>query len=281
MFRAVRLTSAIAFALVAVAPPAFAAEPPSWTAPHAPFRIGERTWYVGTAGITVLVVRGDAGSILVDTGTTASADAVLASLAHIGVAPGEVKAIVTSHAHADHVGAIAALKARTGATVYASDASATLLADGGRNDLHFGDDLPYPPVQADRRIGDGEAVVIGNVSLRAHRTPGHTPGSTTWTWADTVDGASVAMVYADSLTAPGYQLVGNTRSPGIVDDFRQGFATIRALDCDVLITPHPEASNLFERVAAGTLVDAKACARYADRAERALDAQVAKQTPKP
>ncbi|MBB5207866.1 subclass B3 metallo-beta-lactamase [Chiayiivirga flava] len=257
--------------------PVSAAQPASWSAPHAPVRLGERTWYVGTAGISVLVVRGEAGSILLDTGVPASAEAVLANLDAVGVRPEDVKAIVTSHAHADHVGAIAAIRARTGARVHALEASASLLADGGRNDLFFGDDLPYPPAEVDVRIGDGDAVTVGDVSLRAHATPGHTPGSTTWTWADTVEGKPVTMVFADSLTAPGYRLVDDPRAADTVAQFRRAFATLRALPCDVLVTPHPEASGLFERIEAGTLIDATACARYADRTEAALDAQIAKQ----
>lgn len=267
-----------ALVLAALCVRASAAAPAAWTTPHAPFRIAEGTWYVGTAGISVLLLRGDAGSILIDTGAPGGADALIANLDAVGVQPGEIKAIVTSHAHLDHTGSLARLKEHTGGEVYALAASADLLAAGGANDLHFGNDLRYAPVTADRRIADGDYVTVGTLSVRAHHTPAHTPGSTTWTWSDRIDGQTVAMVYADSLTAPGYRLVDNPRAPDIVADFRRGFDTIRALDCDVLITPHPEASDLFARAESKTLVDASACKRYADRAEAKLDAQIAEET---
>jgi metallo-beta-lactamase class B len=83
------------------------------------------------------------------------------------------------------------------------------------------------------------------------------------------------MAYVDSVSAPGYKLVSHEKYPDIVGDFRKGFAVIRELPCEILITPHPEMSSLFERKADGKLVDAGACKAYADRGEASLDKQIA------
>lgn len=255
---------------------AAAKQPSAWHAPRDAFHLIGNTWYVGTEAITVLLIRGSHGAVLIDTGVPESAAWVLKNIEATGTKPSEVELILTTHAHLDHVGAIAQLKQATGARVLATEGSKALLEAGGRDDLHFGNTLTYPPVVVDDVVRDGEVVRVGDLHLTAHATPAHTPGSTSWTWLGS-DGTKMA--YVDSLSTPGYKLVGHTRYPDIVADFRKGFATIRALPCDVLLTPHPEASSLFERSAARTLVDADACKAYADRSEVRLDEQLA-QPPK-
>lgn len=82
------------------------------------------------------------------------------------------------------------------------------------------------------------------------------------------------IAYVDSLTAPGYALAGHPRYPGIVDDYRGTFATVSRLACDLLLTPHPEASGW-------TFADGEArrsrpmtCAEYAEAAEAQLARQL-------
>jgi metallo-beta-lactamase class B len=167
---------------------------------------------------------------------------------------------------------------RTGAQVVANAESAVLRARGGSNDLHFGDGITYPPTSADRIIMDGEVVTVGGIAFTAHFMPGHTPGSTAWTWTDTRDGKPVRIAYADSLSAPGYQLKGNPRYPRLIEDYKRSFTTVRGLPCDLLLTPHPSASNW--NYAAGSKAGAKAltCSAYADAAEKTFDAQLAKES---
>lgn len=249
-----------------------------WHTPRDAFHVIGNTWYVGTEAITVLLVRGPDGAVLIDTGVPASASSVLANIEAAGAKASDIKLILTSHAHLDHVGAIAQLKQATGARVLASAGSKALLERGGRDDLHFGNSIPYPPVTVDGVVADGEVVRVGRLALTAHATPAHTPGSTSWTWREVVDGKPLDVAYVDSITAPNYRLVGNRDYPGIVEDFRTGFAAIRRLPCDVLVTPHPETSSLFERVRDGRLADEAACRAYADRGEQALDGQIARQS---
>ncbi len=261
----------------------------SWSTPREPFRLVGNTWYVGTQGITVLLIRGEQGSVLIDAAVPDSAPTILASLAALDVAPEEIKLILTSHAHDDHVGSIAALAARTGARVVTTPESAAQIAAGGRGDLHFGDASSYPPMTVDGTLTDGQTLRLGELEFTAHRTPGHTPGSTTWTWKERQDGRELSVLYADSITAPGYRLLDHPKLPDLVDQFRATFETLRRLPCDVLVTPHPDAWSLFERVegvakesetaseTSATLVDPTACRRYADRAEKALDAQIESQ----
>jgi metallo-beta-lactamase class B len=199
---------------------------------------------------------------------------LLANMRALGVAPGDLKLILASHAHGDHAGAIAAVKRATGARLLNSAESAVLMANGGSNDIHFGDDILYPPVQTDRILHDGEVVVLGTLRLTAHFIPGHTPGSIAWSWDDTVDGKPRHIAYVDSLTAPGYTLIGNTRYPHIVEDFRHSFATVRALPCDVLLTPHADASGWNFAGQGHPHPQPMSCKAYADAAATRIEEQL-------
>ncbi|MBU8975146.1 subclass B3 metallo-beta-lactamase [Lysobacter sp. MMG2] len=241
----------------------------SWRRPIAPFALADRTSYIGTEGLGAVLIKTDAGAVLIDGGLPQAADMLLANMRALGVAPKDLKLILLSHAHIDHAGPTAAIQRATGARLVANAESAVLLQRGGFDDLHFGDDVLFPPANADRIVMDGEVVELGGVAFTAHFTPGHTPGSTSWTWTDTKNGKPLRIAYVDSLSAPGYQLVGNARQPRIVDDYRRAFAEVRTLPCDLLMTPHPDASGwkLGESTAPTTLT----CRAYADRAENAFD----------
>lgn len=250
----------------------------SWLQPMAPLQIADHTWQIGTQDLTALLVQTDQGAVLLDGGMPQMADHVLANMKARGVAPRDLRLILLSHAHADHAGPVAELKRRTGAHVAANAESAVLLARGGSDDLHFGNDITFPPVTADRIVMDGEVVSIGGITFTAHFMPGHTPGSTAWTWTDTRDGLPVRIAYADSLSAPGYQLQGNARYPRLIDDYRRSFATVRALPCDLLLTPHPGASHWNYAAGRNAGAQALSCKAYADEAEKRFDAQLAKET---
>ncbi|WP_101926079.1 MULTISPECIES: subclass B3 metallo-beta-lactamase [Luteimonas] len=248
--------------------------PAPWRQPVAPLQIAARTWQIGTAELSALLLVGSDGAILIDGGMPQAADHLLANMAALGVAPSDLKLIVLSHAHADHAGPLAAMRRATGARVAANAESAQLLARGGSDDIHYGDGLVYPPVATDRLLLDGEVIVLGDLRLQVHFTPGHTPGSMSWTWTDRAgDGTPLQLVYADSLSAPDYRLLDNPRYPRIVEDYRASFARIRALPCDLLLTPHPGFSGLRYGATLERLrpVD---CRAYADTAEQAFDARL-------
>lgn len=247
--------------------------PDAWITPVAPLRIADNTWQIGTEAMTSLLLKGSEGAILIDGGMPQTADSVLANMRALGVAPADLKLILHSHAHGDHVGSLAAIQRATGARVVSNAESAVLLAHGGADDIHFGDSILFPPVTADRLVQDGEEITLGNLRLQVHFMPGHTPGSMAWTWRDRRDGTPVNIAYVDSLSAPGYQLVDNPRYPRIVEDYRDTFNTVRGLPCDLLITPHPISSG-WEYGEIAQQREAINCVAYADRAEARLEKQL-------
>lgn len=284
---------ALAAMLALIAPSARSAEPllpqldayeteDSWRQPITPVRIADHTWQIGTQAITSLLIRTDAGAVLIDGGLPQAADMLIAHMRTLGVAPGELKLILHTHAHIDHAGALAAVQRATGATLVSNAESAWLLAHGGFDDLQFGDGLVYPPAQTGRIVRDGEVVELGATRFTVHFTPGHTPGSMSWTWNDTHAGKRVRIAYVDSLSTPGFRLLDNPRYPRIVQDLRGSFATVRALPCDVLLSPHATRDSGWDFAnAAHPHAQGVTCKAYADKAEAALDAAIAEERLKP
>ena len=282
MFRPLLLGLLLASPGIAFAPVA-AGEPPlpqleayttpeSWLQPIAPVQLADDTWHIGTANLSAILVKTPAGAVLIDGGMPQAADLLLDNMARLGVEPGDLEWILHSHAHGDHAGPLAELRRRTGARLASNAESAVLLARGGSDDIHFGDDIVYPPVQADRLLQDGETLELGGVRFTVHFIPGHTPGSMAWTWTDRDAGKPVRIAYVDSLSAPGYRLLDNPRYPHLVDDYRASFAVVAALPCDLLLTPHPDASGSDYADAAKSRP--VGCAAYADAAADKLDAQL-------
>lgn len=248
----------------------------SWRQPVAPFRIADNTWYVGTQSLSAVLVRTPGGAVLIDGGMPQAAGMLLDNLRAVGLGEGELKWIVTSHAHADHAGPLAAVARATGARVAASADAAAMLAKGGSDDLHFGDNMLFPPIATDRILLDGERLGDDALSPQVHFTPGHTPGSVSWTWTDTRNGKPLRIAYVDSLTAPGYRLIGHPRYPRIVEDYRRSFDVVRGLPCDLLLTPHADASG-WTPAASAKQPATLSCSEYADRAQLRLNEQLAEQ----
>jgi metallo-beta-lactamase class B len=264
-----------------------AAECPScaeWNAPQRPFRIHGNAWFVGTRGLTAVLLTSRDGHVLLDGGLPESAPRIMASIRALGFRVEDVRLIVNSHAHEDHAGGIAELQRASGAAVAASPWSARVLERGRSEpeDPQFAVAIPFPPVPRVRVIADGDTLRVGQLALVAHFTPGHTPGGTSWAWRSCERDRCLDLVYADSQTpvsADGFSFTRTHAYPSVLADFARGHALLERLPCDVLLTPHPRASRLMERVAAGgrapRLVDAAGCRRYAATAREQLARRVA------
>lgn len=262
---------------------------PDWSKPHQPFRLYGNSWYVGTEGLSAVLITSPQGHVLIDGTLQSNAPLIEANIRKLGFRLRDIHAIVNSHAHSDHAGAIAQLARDSGATVYAGAAGARMLASGGDDaaDPQRGLAPTYPRVANVSVVADGQAVHVGGLSVTAHYTPGHTPGSTTWTWQSCEGTQCHAMVYADSVTLlsrKGYRFTDDASHPHRVEDIRHGLAAMAALPCDILITPHPDAIDLMDKVARrdqgvrpDPLVDAHACAAYSASGTAKLEARLAEE----
>ena len=248
-----------------------------WNAATPPVRLFGNVHYVGTRGLSAILLTSSAGHILIDAGLPESAPRIIASIAALGYRVEDVKLIVTSHTHYDHVGGLAALERASGAVVAARAPSAATIKRGtsGPEDPQFRSALKFPVVPNVRVIDDGDTLRVGDIVVTAHATAGHTAGGTSWSWRSCEKGECTDFVYADSQTPisdDGYLF---TQNPATLRDFERGFATLERLPCDVLLTPHPQASQLWERLEENRLKNREACRRYATNARQHLARRIA------
>ena len=252
-----------------------------WDKKGPPFRIDGNSYYVGTCGISAILIVGDDGLVLIDSGTEAGSQVVEANIAALGFAMADVKAHLTSHEHFDHVGGLARLQRLSGAPVYTSAAAAPVLRTGNDNprDPQAGLHDPMAPVTGEIRVvADGEALVLAGVPLTAIATPGHTLGAMSWQWESCEDTRCVTVVFGDSLTAVSSDDYRFTDHLEYVALFRQGIARLAGLDCELLLTPHPSASDMPARLKGEKpWIDAGACDAYAAMVTGRLDGRLARE----
>ena len=247
-----------AIALVMAAVPAFAAYPPEWTEPVKTFRIAPGITYVGTRGLSAYLIETDAGAILLEGTMPANAALIERNIESVGVALHQVKILIANHAHIDHAGALAKIKADTGARVLAGAQDRWALEHGvPRGDTDYGV-LKFPAVAVDGIVRDGQQVRLGTTVLTAHLTPGHTPGCTTWTMTVTERGRPLTVMFLGSVSVAGNLLTCNHAYPGIVTEFRATLAKLARMKADIVLTGHPEVSDMFARAAKAQAGDADA-----------------------
>lgn len=250
-----------------------------WNTEQAPFALYGNSYYVGVHGLSAVLITSPAGHVLIDGGLPESAPLVEAHIRQLGFRPEDIKYILSSHPHFDHAGAIAELQRISGATVIASAASAQVLETGiaGKDDPQYWEEKPqFTPVAHVRVVRDGEVLQLGAAAFTVHQTFGHTPGSTSWSWQSCADGQCENMVYADSLSAVSNDTYKFIDHPAYVAAMRHSFDVVAALPCDVLVSAHPEFSDLWEREARRAqlgpraFIDSGACRKYADQARAGL-----------
>jgi metallo-beta-lactamase class B len=269
----------LAVVLVAAWPwPQRAAEPRVlWNQPFQPFRLVGNIYFVGVTGLSAFLVATPKGAILMDGALMESAPLIARNVVTLGFELSDVKYILSSHVHFDHAGGLAELKRLTGAAVVASRADAYWLQIGSRD---------LPRVVADRVLDNGDTVALGGTTVRAHITPGHTPGCTTWTTTTVEQGRAHTVMYYCGTTVV-QPLVNNTKYPEIVEDYEKSFRMFRAMSADVFLEGHPfrwDMANKRRRMKTGApnpFVDPTEFPQFVQRAERDFRAELARQRAQP
>lgn len=244
-----------------------------------PAHVFGNVWYVGTCAVTVLLVTSPEGHVLIDAGMAETATDVVANIRRLGFDPRDIKWIVSSHEHFDHIGGLSALEKLTGAKFAATAEAAKVIRSGkiSPSDPQAQEIHGSKPARVDRIISTGDVVSVGPIRLTAFATPGHTEGSTSWHWTSCEGQLCRTITYVDSVTALPLGTYRFTDHPKRVAMFRNTFAQVEALECGILLTPHPGASAMFERMSgAEPLEDSKACKALAGRARAQLDKALTK-----
>jgi metallo-beta-lactamase class B len=259
-----------------------------WYAPQEPFALFGNTYYVGTGGLSSVLITSTAGHILIDGAGPEAPPAIAGHIRQLGFKLEDIKFILNSHEHFDHAGGIAALQKMTGATVLASRAAEPVLRTGRTSpaDPQYANlTTPLAAVANSRAVADGEVVKLGPLAVTARYTPGHTAGGTSWTWRATEGDRTASMVYADSLNAITDGKFRYTGTP-LLAAMKTSIATVAALDCDILVSAHPEGSDLWQRKERqaregnAAFIDRDACRRYAAKGQQRLDQTLAAEAAK-
>jgi metallo-beta-lactamase class B len=208
-----------------------------WNDPFPPHRIADNLYYVGSKGLSTYLITTPDGHILINSSFDRTVPLIRASVEKLGFKFSDVKILLTSHAHNDHIEGNALVKELTGAQVYVMAGDDQVVVNGGKGQYLY--TSPWKPCKVDRVLHDGDQVKLGDAVLTAHLTPGHTRGCTTWTMR-AKDGGKVydVVIVGSPNVNSGYRLVNNSQYPEIADDFARTFRVLKALHCDIFLGAH-------------------------------------------
>ena len=255
-----------------------------WNTPTEPFKMIGNVYYVGTDGLASYLITSPQGHVLVDTAMPEAASQIKANIEKLGFKVTDIKYLVNTHAHIDHTGGLAEMKQASGAQLVAGAADKPLLEGGYYPGAQEDTALAFPPVKVDRTVREGDKVTVGDVTLTARETPGHSPGCTSWEFSvKDGDATRSALIFCSGTVALN-RLVTNPTYPGIVTDYRTTFARTKDMKVDVLLAPHPEMYKMAEKRAKlaeggpNPFVNPGEFNAYAETLEKAFEDALAKQT---
>lgn len=251
-----------------------------WDKPAEPFRLYGDTYYVGTCGITALLITSPDGHMLIDGGTEAGGKLVAENIAKLGFSLRNVRYVTHTQEHHDHVGGLAHLKEVTGARMVASARAQSVFETGILNE----DDPQYegpvegvPRVAVDELVADGEAIELAGKSIEAHMTPGHSPGAITWRWEECEDDVCATIVFSDGLGPFAGDDYRWSDHPEYLADYRGSIDWLAQAGADICMTAHPSQVKLISRIGNGEIIDPALCAATAASVKERVDLIVAEE----
>jgi metallo-beta-lactamase class B len=281
-----RILLCLLISVLASAQQAKDAPPEEWTRPFPPFRIVGNLYYVGTYDLACYLIVTPAGNILINTGLADSAAQIRSNIETLGFHFSDIKLLLATHAHWDHVSAMAEIKRQTGARLAATEPEVALLESGGKTDFRFGEDSTawFQPVHVDEKLRDGQKVGLGGAELTVHLHPGHTKGAASYQF-DEEDGGREYRVLIANLPSinPGVKLLNNPKYPTIVADYAHTFATLKEMHPEIFLASHASQFALHRKYQPGDayqpirFVDPAGYRAALDQLQAAFDAQVARE----
>lgn len=226
--------------------------------PFPPFRIVGNLHYVGTYDLAVYLITTPQGHMLVNTGVNDSAQVIKSNVEKLGFRFSDIKLLLATHGHWDHVGAFADIKRMTGAPLLLHEADAGLVESGGSEDYRFpqGRGTTYEPVKVDRRLREGDKVRLGGVELTVFHHPGHTKGSATFSFTvqDAGRDYNVIIVNMGSIN-PGVTVSGMPAFPGITEAYAGTLARQKQMQPDIWVASHAGQFNMHQKYKPGDPYD--------------------------
>ncbi len=236
-----------------------------WSRPCQPFRIAGNLYYVGTYDLACYLVFTKEGSILINTGLSSSASQIKTNIEKLGFRFSDVKILLTTQAHYDHVGALAAIKKMTGAKLMVDENEVEVLASGGSSDYALGEyGRSFEPVTPDRLLHDGDTIMLGGMQLVMLHHPGHTKGSCSFVLNVNDERSTYRILIANMpsiVTRDKFSDIPDY--PTIAEDYAHTFGAMSKLSFDIWVASHASQFKLHDKHKPGTAYNPAA---FIDRA---------------
>lgn len=203
--------------------------------PQAPFKIIGNVYYVGANNIASILVATREGHILLDTGTHKMGAVVFPNIVKLGFKPADIKVMLISHAHYDHMETMETMRRITGATVAALAAEVPALVSG--HDLGSSETWGHEPIQVGRVLQSGDDINLGGSTVKVIWTPGHTLGAAAYFITTQEDGRTYQVIYG----GPPGPITGDPKYDTRPEDAFDSYKALRAMNPDILISGHPQA----------------------------------------
>lgn len=223
--------------------------PSEWSEPYPPFRIVGNLYYVGTYDLASYLIVTNEGNMLINTGLAASTSLIKKNIEALGFSFTDIKVLLTTQAHFDHVGAMAEIKEQTGAKMMVNDKDAGVLSDGGSSDYEFGQNGPtFAPIEVDQQLKDRETIELGTMQIVMLHHPGHTKGSSSYLF-DVVDGnQQYKVLIANMPTIVTSKKFSNIPSyPDMAKDYAYTFNAMKKLKFDLFLSSHASQFSLHTK----------------------------------
>jgi len=239
--------------------------PKEWSKSYQPFRIAGNLYYVGTYDLACYLIVTTDGSILINTGLATSGKQIKRNIEKLGFKFKDVKILLTTQAHYDHMAAMAEIKTLTGAKMMVDEKDAQVVEDGGKSDYALGGEhSSYAPLKADRILHDADVIELGGTKLTMLHHPGHTKGSCSFIFDTTDETKSYRVLIANMPTIVTERKFSEvTEYPQITEDYAYTIASMKKLSFDIWLSSHASQFDLHNKHKEGTEYDPSA---FVDRA---------------
>jgi metallo-beta-lactamase class B len=244
-------------------PPPFVTK--EWQMEYTPFRIVGNLYYVGTYDLACYLITTPKGNILINTGLAESIPMIKSNVESLGFKFSDIKILLATHAHFDHVAGMADIKEMTGAKMMINERDAQALADGGNSDFVFGGKgSTFKPVKADRLLHDKDTVRLDKMQIVVLNHPGHTQGANSFLFDVKDETKTYRVLIANMPTMQeATNLAGMPGYPDIAKDYAYSFGALKKLQFDIWLSSHALQFKLHQKHKPGDAYNPQA---FVDRA---------------
>jgi len=232
----------------------------NWSEDYEPFRIAGNLYYVGTYDLACYLIATPKGHILINTGLATSVPMIRAHVAALGFKFSDIKILLATHAHYDHVAGMAEIKKLTGAKMMINEKDAPVLADGGSSDYVFGyKGSTFEPVKVDRLLHEHDTVKFGGMKIIVLHHPGHTKGACSFLFDVKDEHRSYRVLIANMPS-----ILDETRFPSmpaypnVAREYANTFAAMKKVKFDIWLASHASQFGLHQKHKPGDAYNPKA-----------------------